>query len=88
MILRAAFWIAIVWFFMPREPDLGFGRPDNGSIGGLLQTVESQAQDQATCSVCVAGTAVLDRFQGVAVHSLDEVKADIEASRRKHAAYN
>ena len=27
MILRALFWIAVVAVFMPREPDLGFGRP-------------------------------------------------------------
>ena len=27
MIIRALFWIALVAFLMPHEPDLGFGRP-------------------------------------------------------------
>ena len=27
MILRAIFWIGLVSFLMPHEPDLGFGRP-------------------------------------------------------------
>jgi hypothetical protein len=27
MIIRAIFWIALVAFLMPHEPDLGFGRP-------------------------------------------------------------
>jgi hypothetical protein len=32
MILRAAFWIAVVAVFIPREPDLGYGRPDAPSM--------------------------------------------------------
>lgn len=27
MIIRAIFWIGLVLFLVPREPDLGFGRP-------------------------------------------------------------
>ncbi len=27
MIIRAVFWIGLVAFLMPHEPDLGFGRP-------------------------------------------------------------
>lgn len=27
MIFRAIFWIGLVAFLMPHEPDLGFGRP-------------------------------------------------------------
>ena len=27
MIIRAIFWIGLVAFLMPHEPDLGFGRP-------------------------------------------------------------
>ena len=89
MILRAVFWIAVVSFFMPREPDLGYGRPGGeAGIAGLIQTAEGAASagakncDDATGS-CAKSLALLDMFQGVAVNSLDEVKADIEQSRHK-----
>jgi hypothetical protein len=40
MILRAAFFIGLVWLLAPHEPDLGLGRPDVGkwlpSASGLL----------------------------------------------------
>jgi hypothetical protein len=32
MILRAAFWIAVVAVFIPREPDIGYGRPSVPSM--------------------------------------------------------
>lgn len=32
MILRAAFWITVVAVFIPREPDIGYGRPDAPSV--------------------------------------------------------
>jgi len=90
MILRAIFWIAVVSFFMPREPDLGYGRPSAESgISGLIASAESAAADPSSGCVknagaCAAGLSILDAFQGVAVHSLADVKADIEAS--KHAS--
>jgi hypothetical protein len=89
MILRAVFWIAVVSFFMPREPDLGYGRPGGeAGIAGLIDGAQSVASESAkTCgedkSTCVKGLAVLDMFQGMAVNSLDEVKADIEQSKHK-----
>jgi hypothetical protein len=90
MILRAVFWIAVVSFFMPREPDLGFGRPngDAGGIAGLVQNAQT-ASAQATCEskndACTVGLGLLSQFRGVAVHSLAEVKADIEHSRQERA---
>lgn len=90
MILRALFWIAVVSFFMPREPDLGFGHPGNaqGGIAGLIQTAEGASAKACTkdSGLCATGTTALSMFQGVAVNSLDDVKADIDASRAKRFA--
>ncbi|HEY1708012.1 MAG TPA: hypothetical protein VGG10_07090 [Rhizomicrobium sp.] len=90
MIVRAIFWIAVVSFFMPREPDLGLGRPngDTGGIAGLVQNAQT-ASTQATCdsksNACAVGLGLLSQFRGVAVRSLAEVKADIEHSRQERA---
>jgi hypothetical protein len=29
LIIRAIFWVALVAFLMPHEPDLGYGKPGN-----------------------------------------------------------
>jgi hypothetical protein len=91
MILRAIFWIAVVSFFMPREPDLGFGSPsghNGGGIAGLVQNAQT-ASAQATCDsksdACAVGLGLLSQFRGVAVRSLAEVKADIAHSRQERA---
>jgi hypothetical protein len=87
MILRAVFWIAVVSFFMPREPDLGLGRPSDG-IGTLMAQVEQGADPAKVCDnhvqTCAAGLSLFNLFQGFAVRSLDAVKADIEQSRARH----
>ena len=93
MILRAVFWIAVVSFFMPREPDLGLGRPGSAQdgIGGLMARVEA-AEPAKACegheTACSTGFSLLSAFQGVAVRSLDAVKADIEQSKAKQTANN
>ncbi len=83
MILRAVFWIAVVSFFMPREPDLGLGRPAS-DIGGLLASVEKSPGKMCEGheGACATGFSLFNLFQGVAVHSLDAVKVDIERSRK------
>jgi hypothetical protein len=91
MILRAIFWIGLVSLFMPHEPDLGFGRPGSApattatmpsSIAGLIQ---AGGDVKATCTnhaeTCAHGLSILDGFQAYAVRSLDQVRADINASR-------
>jgi len=90
MILRAIFWIAVVSFFMPREPDLGYGRPGSDSgIAGLVHTAQDAAGENAkqSCTkpdgACAASLGLLDMFLGVAVNSLADVKADIEQSRHQ-----
>jgi len=93
MIMRALFWIALVSVVMPREPDLGLGRPGTRSIssdalswasGAVSQTGQACRGRQATCA---AGLSFLDSLQSMAVQSLAQVKADIEAQQRARAAH-
>jgi hypothetical protein len=87
MILRALFWIAVVSFFMPREPDLGYGPPgQEAGIAGLIQNVRSVGTKACSGGLCAVGVTALGAFQGVAVNSLDQVKADIDASRARRFA--
>ena len=87
MIMRAIFWIGLVSFLMPREPDLGFGRPDAAispaSIASLIQTPDVQGACASHAQACAGGLSILDGFQAYAVRSLDQVRADIEANRTR-----
>ncbi len=92
MILRAIFWIGLVSFLMPHEPDLGFGRPgaaiSSGSIADLIRGgSDIQAGAQNACAAhaptCAGGLSVLEGLQAFAVRSLDQVRADIDANRRR-----
>jgi len=92
MILRALFWIAVVAVLMPREPDLGFGRPGIGSASpdSMLSTVSSALKAPKACDgaqgACAAALGLLDRLRGAAVESLAQVKEDIEEAQRERAA--
>ncbi|MEJ0040902.1 MAG: hypothetical protein WDM81_01140 [Rhizomicrobium sp.] len=85
MIMRAIFWIGLVSFLMPREPDLGFGRPgadvSPASIAALIQSTDVQGACDRHREACAGGLSVLDGFQAYAVRSLDQVRTDIEANR-------
>jgi hypothetical protein len=87
MILRAIFWIGLVSFLMPHEPDLGFGRPGvqaaPASIASLIQSPDVQGACLQNKAACAGGLSILDGFQALAVRSLDEVRADIAANRAK-----
>jgi hypothetical protein len=91
MILRAIFWIGLVSLLMPHEPDLGFGRPgtqtaslSTGSIGALIQsTTDTGAACRAHQEACAGGLSLLDGFQSLAIRSLDQVRADLEANRTR-----
>jgi hypothetical protein len=99
MILRAIFWIGLVSFLMPHEPDLGFGRPGAGalstvssvmpsSIGALIQSTSAGAANaQDACAAhkeaCAGSLSILDGFQKMAIRSMDQVRADLEANRTK-----
>jgi hypothetical protein len=94
MILRAIFWIGLVSFLIPHEPDLGFGRPGAAAASAamptpssLTQLIQAGGDVQASCTAhkeaCAGTLSVLDGFQQFAVRSLDQVRADIEANRTK-----
>ena len=87
MIMRAIFWIGLVSFLMPHEPDLGFGRPgasvSPSSIASIIQSNGVADTCAAHRQACAGGLSILDGFQSFAMRSLDQVRADIEANRTK-----
>lgn len=87
MILRAFFFIAVVAFMMPREPDLGFGRPGGISLpSSLVSWMQSGSSLDLGCkdqkSDCGGGIRTFDQLQDFALRGLAEVKAEIEADQR------
>jgi hypothetical protein len=92
MILRAIFWIGLVAVLMPREPDLGFGRPsaDSGLTAALADwtrdKVETNFGDDDFCrnnvQACTTGTTLLDDVKAATLRNLAAVKADIARSSR------
>jgi hypothetical protein len=93
MIFRAIFWIGLVSLLMPREPDLGFGRPSAGT--SLPSTVTSWAATGLSrpghvcedhTAGCAGGLALFGSFQSDALRGLAEVKAEIDADRKARSA--
>lgn len=93
MIFRAIFWIGLVALLMPREPDLGFGRPGAGT--SLPSAMTSWAATglsrpgnvcEDSRAACAGGLAPLASFQNDALRDLAEVKAQIEADRKARDA--
>ena len=83
MLLRAVFWIAIVSMLMPREPNLGFGRPGASLSETLLPRVsEAVAASGRPCqsgwASCASGLAVLNQLPAFGLRPLADVKADID----------
>ena len=87
-VLRAIFWITVVALLMPREPDLGFGRPDGMpswlSALGAPASANGCADSQTACT----GIALLDGLQATALVGLARVKAEIAEQKRvrEHAS--
>src|SRR5690242_8337002 len=96
MLSRAVFWIGLISLMMPHEPDLGFGRPGAAPVttagvqpSALTSLIQSSSVQDACANhavACAGGLSILDRFQSMAMRSLDEVRADIEAHRAKRLA--
>jgi hypothetical protein len=86
MIFRAVFWIGFVALLMPREPDLGLGRPGAGTMPSLSALSAGMSGAGSSCErharTCADGLSLLDKFQDTALRGLAQVKADIEASRK------
>jgi hypothetical protein len=94
MIFRALFAIGLVALLMPREPDLGLGRP--GADMGLASPVaifpaaSGLSRSDADCAMACAGGRTLPAFLAAfgrdTRRGLAEVKAEIDADRRARAA--
>jgi hypothetical protein len=84
MILRAAFWITVVAVFIPREPDVGYGRPDAPSVvppkavAFVAQLLNLPPCDEHTH--CAAGLSLASDFRQVARERLERAKVDLKAS--------
>jgi hypothetical protein len=78
MIIRAIFWIGLVAFLMPHEPDLGYGRP------GAKSAMSGRGGCDAKDAACAGNRGYFERFRAMGLRSLDEVRADIKA-HRSHA---
>ena len=90
MILRAAFWIAVVAVFIPREPDVGFGRPNTLSIVPP-QTAEWIARNfnVPPCedpAQCLGGLSFAADLRGVLLERLERAKADLKTKDETSAS--
>jgi len=89
MILRAAFFIGLVAFLMPREPDLGLGRPGASitlpSPASVLSAV-GLPQIGQVCSFCAGGPDSLRGYSIGGGRSLADVKAEIAAAIKARRA--
>lgn len=85
MLFRAIFWIGVVAVLMPREPDLGLGRPGTSHAFASDIAHEADLNCRDYGKTCATALGFVDAFQSVAVKSLAQVKADIEADERATA---
>ena len=91
MIFRAVFFLAAVAMLMPREPNLGFGRPDAPLAGNLIpQVSQALGASGQGCTMgaaaCVAGLDVLNALPAFGLRPLADVKADIDRAVRARKA--
>ena len=88
MLFRAIFWIGVVAVLMPREPDLGLGRPGDSHAfaPNLERDADLNCRDYG--KTCETALSVVDTFQSFAVKNLAQVKADIEADERATAHHH
>ena len=84
MILRAAFWIAVVAVVLvPREPDVGFGRPDVPSImppktaEWMVKTLKVPPCSER--APCLGGLSVVSDFRAAVIARLDHARDEIRA---------
>jgi hypothetical protein len=90
MFFRAILSIGLVALLMPHEPDLGYGRPHPAlslpsETANWLGT-EMKAHPDFCAEhrlACGAGANLLAGMQSLALRSLSEVKAEIEASQHE-----
>ncbi len=84
MILRAAFWIAVVAVFIPREPDIGYGRPSVPSMvppktaAWIAETFK--VPPCAKRPQCADGPSFVSDLRQAVLEHLEHAKADLKAS--------
>jgi hypothetical protein len=96
MILRAAFFIGLVYLLAPHEPDLGLGRPGTGAWLPSTASVLSATGLSQPGRLCVSCAGRLDQtwrmprvpidlsaFHG---RGLSDIKAEIDAAIRARRA--
>jgi hypothetical protein len=91
MIFRALFFIAVVSMLMPREPNLGFGRPDAQRVGALIpqvsQALGASGQNcKGAALACAMGLDALNALPAMGLRPLADVKADIDEAVRERKA--
>jgi len=89
MILRAAFWIAVVAIVLvPREPDVGFGPPKPPSIvppktaEWMMQSFKVPPCNERT--PCLGGLSLVGDLREVMIDRLDRARDEIRAA--EHAS--
>jgi len=91
MIFRAVFWIGLAALLMPREPDLGLGRPGAGTSHLTSASIRSAANglsqmDQDCSSACAGGLLSVFHLNSARLTAgLADVKAQIEQDQRDRA---
>ena len=92
MIFRALFWIGLVSLLMPREPNIGLGRPGAGTSPASAATslaVAGLSRPGKACeehaAACAGRPTFLVSFQDRVLGGLAQVKAEIDADRRARA---
>jgi len=89
MIFRAAFFIGLVAFLAPREPDLGLGRPGGIALpspAAVLSAIGLSRLGQ-DCSFCSNDAGAAEPAYNGNGRSLADVKAEITAAiKARHAA--
>jgi hypothetical protein len=91
MIFRAVFWIGLAALLMPREPDLGLGRPGAGTSHLTSASIQSAAKglsrtDQDCSSACAGGLlSVFHLNSDRLAAGLADVKAQIKQDQRDRA---
>lgn len=88
--VRVIFWLTVVALLMPREPDVGFGRPDaNAGFSSLAPSMAANSaapRSAPNCkdyqAACEAGLELADQLQTAALLGLARVKVEIERQKR------
>jgi len=93
MILRAAFWMAVVAIVLiPREPDVGFGPPNApGPVPAKAAEWMVKTFKVPPCSErspCLGGLSLVTDFRAIAIARLDRAKQEIRASNSSGGSFS